>query len=103
MIASEITLQGGRYASKKSRRKKNNGRCEAWKTAAKPSAKKVKAPSKTRKPAAKTAKRTAPGKAAAAKTPRYGCEVCGLVVSVDEWGEMNIVNLVCCGEQMQPE
>ncbi|MDA8172395.1 MAG: hypothetical protein M0Z48_11290 [Nitrospiraceae bacterium] len=89
--------------AKKADAKKTTGAAKPGKTAAKPSAKKVKAPSKTRKPAAKTAKRTAPGKAAAAKTPRYGCEVCGLVVSVDEWGEMNIVNLVCCGEQMQPE
>ncbi len=82
----------------------------AGKTSAKRPAKAVKAaaarPAKTaakrpaaRKPAARAAARQA---AAASKEARYGCEVCGLMVTVDEWGDMDMVNIVCCGEQMQP-
>ena len=91
--------------------KKTGGAAKTVKTAAKPAARTVKSPSKaakspaktSKKPAAKTAKKTAPRKTQApAETSRYGCEVCGLVVSVDEWGDMNFVNLVCCGEQMKP-
>ncbi|MDA8085869.1 MAG: hypothetical protein M0Z75_04140 [Nitrospiraceae bacterium] len=81
----------------------------AKKTTTKKPAKAVKAsaarPAKAvaKRPAAKAAKRAAPRQAAASQEAgRYGCEVCGLMVSVDEWGEMNVVNLICCGEQMQP-
>ncbi len=82
------------------KKEKASGAAKPKKTAARRPAKAVKSPSKTsRKPAAK---RAAPRKEAAAEVSRYGCEDCGLVVSIDEWGDMNIVNLVCCGKQMQP-
>jgi hypothetical protein len=59
------------------------------------------------KPAAKTAK--APSKTAKAKKAKAGrgeklyCEVCGLVVSVDETcGCVEVCDIVCCGQDMQP-
>ncbi len=76
----------------------------ATKTAAKPAAKAAAAPAK---PAAKTAK--APSKTAKSRTARAGkgdrlsCEVCGLVVSVDETcGCAEACDIICCGQQMQP-
>jgi rubrerythrin len=73
--------------------------------AAKPAAKTAAAAAR---PAAKTGK--APSKAAKAKTAKVGkgeklyCEVCGLVVSVDETcGCVETCDIVCCGESMQPK
>jgi hypothetical protein len=68
---------------------------------------------KAAKPSGKTAQ--AAGKAAAKKTPpakgskkkmargdQYSCEVCGLVVSVDEvCGCAEAHNIICCGEEMK--
>jgi hypothetical protein len=55
------------------------------------------------KPAAKTAK--APSKSAKAKVgkgDRLYCELCGLVVSVDETcGCATVCDIVCCGREMQ--
>ncbi len=72
--------------------------------AAKPVAKTAAAAAK---PAAKTAK--APSKTAKAKKAKAGrgeklyCEVCGLVVSVDETcGCVEVCDIVCCGQDMQP-
>jgi biotin carboxyl carrier protein len=60
--------------------------------AAKPAAKTAKAPSKTAK--AKPAK--------AGKGDRLYCELCGLVVSVDEaCGCVEVCDIVCCGQEMQ--
>jgi rubrerythrin len=62
--------------------------------AARPAAKTTKAPSKTAK--AKTAK--------AGRGEKLYCEVCGLVVSVDETcGCVEICDIVCCGQNMQPK
>ena len=72
------------------------------------------APKKAAKPvAAKTAKAGAKPAAAKATKPakmskkkvkpgdQYSCEVCGLVVSVDEaCGCVEPYNIVCCGQQM---
>jgi hypothetical protein len=34
--------------------------------------------------------------------PRYTCQACGLVVSVDEaCGCTDICDIICCGEQMK--
>ncbi len=76
----------------------------ATRAAAKKPAKAVKAAARPAKTAAKTKRPAArkPAGSAAPKEARYGCEVCGLMVTVDEWGDMNMVNIVCCGEQMQP-
>ena len=97
-------------AQKKTGAKKADGRVKSRKTAsaktAPARAAKRKAAAKAVKPAAKAVKRVVSRKAAVKdknkKISRYGCEVCGLVVSVDEWGDMDVVNLVCCGGQMQP-
>jgi hypothetical protein len=70
------------------------------------------APKKTVKPAAaKTAKAAAKPAAAKATKPagkkvkpgdRYACEVCGLVVSVDEaCGCVDACDIICCGEEMK--
>lgn len=60
--------------------------------AAKPAAKTAKAPSKTAK--AKPAK--------ARKGDKLYCELCGLVVSVDEaCGCAEVCDIVCCGQEMQ--
>ena len=91
-------------AQAKAAAKKTTGGAKAKRTAARktdrPQA--VKTAAKGGKPVARAAKKTVSRKKAAKQEVRYGCEVCGLVVRVDEWGDMNIVNLVCCGEQMGP-
>ena len=78
------------------------------KAAPKP-AKKV-TPKAAAKPAAKTAAKAAkaPSKTAKAKTARARkgeklyCEVCGLVVSVDETcGCIEACDIICCGQDMQ--
>ncbi len=72
------------------------------------------APKKTAKAAApRTAKAAAKPAAAKATKPartakkkvksgdRYACEVCGLVVSVDEaCGCVDACDIICCGEEM---
>jgi len=36
--------------------------------------------------------------------PKYICEVCGLVVSVDETcGCVETCDIICCGQQMKPK
>jgi len=71
------------------------------KKAAKPAA--PKAAKAAAKPAA--AKATKPAKTGKKKVrPRdqYSCEVCGLVVSVDEaCGCIDACDIVCCGQQMK--
>lgn len=62
----------------------------------------VKKTAKGGKPVARTAKKAVSGGTEAKEAARFSCEVCGLVVRVDEWGDINVVNLVCCGEQMGP-
>ena len=38
------------------------------------------------------------------KKQKYTCEVCGLVVSVDEVCDcVDICDIVCCGKQMKPK
>jgi hypothetical protein len=70
------------------------------KKAAKPAA------PKTVKAAAKpvAAKATKPAKTSKKKVKqgdRYSCEVCGIVVSVDEaCGCVEPYNIICCGQQM---
>ncbi|MBM2831175.1 MAG: hypothetical protein HW414_227 [Dehalococcoidia bacterium] len=56
-------------------------------------------------PAAAAAKKkaAAPAKAGASKGAKYSCEVCGLVVTVDEvCGCVDVCDIVCCGETMAP-
>jgi hypothetical protein len=61
------------------------------------------------KPAAKAVKKT-PVKGAKAKAgkvkkgDRLSCQVCGLVVSIDELcGCVDACDIICCGEEMQPK
>lgn len=36
--------------------------------------------------------------------PKYSCQVCGLVVSVDEMcGCVDTCDIVCCGQEMMPK
>ena len=78
-------------------------------TAAKAAPKKAVKPAapKTAKAAAKpaAAKATKPARTAKKKVKsgdRYACEVCGLVVSVDEaCGCVDACDIICCGEEMK--
>lgn len=57
-----------------------------------------------KKPAAKTAKKKVAKKVSkkVAKGSKYECEVCGLVVSVNETcGCVETCDIICCGEQMK--
>lgn len=48
----------------------------------------------------KSVKKTAKAK----KANRYSCNVCGLVVSVDNvCGCVDACDIVCCGEEMKPK
>jgi len=66
----------------------------------------AKAAPRTAKAAAKpaAAKATKPARTAKKKVKsgdRYACEVCGLVVSVDEaCGCVDACDIICCGEEM---
>jgi hypothetical protein len=61
----------------------------APKAAAKPAAAKAKKPAKTSKKKVK-------------QGDRYSCDVCGLVVSVDEaCGCVDACDIICCGQQMK--
>jgi hypothetical protein len=61
----------------------------ASKAAAKPVAAKAKKPAKTSKKKVK-------------QGDRYSCDVCGLVVSVDEaCGCVDACDIICCGQQMK--
>ena len=61
----------------------------ASKAAAKPVAAKAKKPAKTSKKKVK-------------QGDRYSCDVCGLVVSVDEaCGCVDACDIICCGEEMK--
>jgi len=65
---------------------------------------KVSKVSKTKKavmPAKKTVKKVAVKKTAVKKGDRYACDVCGLVVAVDEaCGCARSCDIVCCDEPM---
>ncbi|MCG2720528.1 MAG: hypothetical protein L6290_00720 [Thermodesulfovibrionales bacterium] len=74
------------------------------KTASKPKKKTV---SKTKKPAAKKAtakkavKPSAKKKQGLKKGTKFSCEVCGLIISVDEvCGCVETCDILCCSEQM---
>jgi hypothetical protein len=61
----------------------------APKAAAKPAAAKAKKPAKTSKKKVK-------------QGDRYSCDICGLVVSVDEaCGCVDACDIICCGQQMK--
>jgi hypothetical protein len=75
------------------------------KAAVKPAVKAAKAAAK---PAAKGAKKSPKSAKAKGAKVRKGdqlyCEVCGLVVSIDEsCGCAEACDIVCCGEEMQPK
>jgi hypothetical protein len=68
---------------------------------------KKKAVSKTKKPAAKKAtakkavKPSAKKKQGIKKGTKFSCEVCGLIISVDEvCGCVETCDILCCSEQM---
>jgi hypothetical protein len=47
-------------------------------------------------------KKKAPAKKKMTKGTSYACEVCGLVVSVDEvCGCVDYCDIICCGQQMK--
>ncbi len=105
---AKAPLKGKEPAAKAAPKK--SAEPKSAKTAAKPVA-----PKKTAQPAAaKTAK--APAKPATAKVAKptktvkksikqgdqYSCEICGLIVSVDEaCGCIEACDIVCCGTQMK--
>jgi hypothetical protein len=72
-----------------------------------PAPKAVKAPAKKAAPAkpakaAKTAKTVKPAKKAATrKGAKYGCQLCGMVVSVVEDCGCRTIDLVCCETPMK--
>ena len=80
------------------------GKAAAAKTPAKKAAKPPvpKAAKAAAKPAAAKAKKPArAGKKKVNQGNRYACDVCGLVVSVDEaCGCVDACDIICCGEQM---
>ena len=111
----------GNKPAAKAARSKNTGSAapKAAKTAAKPAAKAAKKqPAKAAKNASKTAKTTGkPASAASSKVPvkrgakakakkvnkgdQLYCEVCGLVVSVDDACGCAACDIICCDTQMQ--
>ena len=49
-------------------------------------------------------KKQATAKKKTAKGTSYGCDVCGLVVSVDEdCGCVDVCDIICCERQMKPK
>jgi len=75
-------------------------------TAAKTTQNKAAKPSgKTAGKAAASAAKKAPAKGGNKKVSRgdqYSCEVCGLIVSVDEsCGCVDACDIICCGEEMK--
>ena len=90
---------GGRMAKAPAKK-----RATAAKTPAKKAAKTAapKAAKAAAKPAAARAKKPARArKGKVTKGDRYACDVCGLVVSVDEiCGCVDACDIICCGEQM---
>lgn len=50
------------------------------------------------------AKKNARKKTKAKRATRYGCDVCGLAISVDNiCGCVDACDIVCCGEEMKPK
>lgn len=61
-----------------------------------------KAVSKTKKTVARKTTKAVSKKKVAKKGDKYVCDVCGLVVSVDNaCGCVESCDLICCGEQMK--
>lgn len=49
-------------------------------------------------------KKSAKKPAKAKKGSRYGCNVCGMVVTVDNiCGCVDTCDIICCGEEMKPK
>jgi len=79
---------------------------KASKATVKPAAAKTAKPSdKAAQAAGRVAAKKAPAKSGKKKVSRgdqYSCEVCGLVVSVDEaCGCVEACDIICCGEEMK--
>ncbi len=54
--------------------------------------------------AKKTEKKSAQKKTGTSKGSKYTCNECGIVVTVDEVCNcVDVCDLICCGEQMQPK
>ena len=54
--------------------------------------------------AKKIEKKSGQKKSGTSKGNRYTCNECGIVVTVDEVCDcVDVCDLVCCGEQMQPK
>jgi hypothetical protein len=86
MARKKVAAKPGKVAAKKTTVKKA--------TAKKTSLKKTIA-KKTVKPAGRKKKDVTPG-------DKYSCNVCGLIVSVDEEsGFIETCDIICCGEQMK--
>jgi hypothetical protein len=72
------------------------------KAAAKPAAPQKNAKASKAPAGAAAAKGTKTAKKAVKKGDRYSCEVCGLIVSVDEaCGCATACDIICCGAQMR--
>jgi hypothetical protein len=93
---AKAPLKGKEPAAKAAPKKAAEpGMPKTAKTAAKPVA-----PKKTAQPAA--AKPTKSAKKTVKRGDRYSCEVCGLIVSVDEaCGCVEACDIICCGAQMK--
>jgi hypothetical protein len=88
MATKKVAAKPKKVAAKKTTVKKA--------TAKKTSLKKTTA-KKTVKPAGRKKKEVTPG-------DRYSCNVCGLIVSVDEEsGFVETCDIICCGEPMKTE
>ncbi|MFA4918983.1 MAG: hypothetical protein WC581_07015 [Thermodesulfovibrionales bacterium] len=86
MATKKVTAKPGETAAKKTTVK----RATAKKTTLKKTTAK-----KTVKPAGRKKKEVTPG-------DKYSCNVCGLIVSVDEEsGFIETCDIICCGEQMK--
>ncbi len=85
---AKVAPKGKETAAKAAPKKTAKAAPKAAKAAAKPAAAKATKPARTAKKKVKSG-------------DRYACEVCGLVVSVDEaCGCVDACDIICCGEEM---
>ncbi|MCX8125838.1 MAG: hypothetical protein N3E40_01660 [Dehalococcoidia bacterium] len=42
-----------------------------------------------------------PAKKSSAKASKFVCGTCGLTIAVDDWGNMEVGEIICCEKQMK--
>ena len=93
MATKKVAAKPKKAAAKKTTVKK----ATAKKVTAKKTTLKKTTAKKTVKPSGRKKKEVAPG-------DKYSCNVCGLIVSVDEEsGFVETCDIICCGEQMETQ